>query len=401
MKTIAVIAEFNPFHNGHLHLIKTCKEQLKADRCLVIMSGDFVQRGAPAIMDKFTRTQMALSAGADAVFELPIYYSTGSAEYFARGSVSILDKLGLVDYLCFGSECDDIAALTRCAEALNNESDEYKKALSDNLQSGMSYPSARAKALSQVTKMDETLLSEPNNILAIEYIRAISEFNSKIIPFTVKRIGEGYNSDKLAPYASATAIRESLLSEKDLSKICSSVPDFCHEILGSYDGSYATANAFSEFLKYRLILEKNRGFEKYLDVTADLSNRISDAVEKAGTFDDFCSLIKSKNVTYSRVSRCLLHILLNITADNMQEYKEEGYTSYGRILGMKESSSDLIRDIKKTSSIPVFINLKEANSSLSPLQKRLFDETLTASELYNETFKKRSINEFRLKPLIV
>ena len=401
MKTIAVIAEFNPFHNGHLHLIKTCKESLKADRCLVIMSGDFVQRGAPAILDKFTRTQMALSAGADAVCELPIYYSTGSAEFFARGSISILDKLNTVDYLCFGSECGDIEILKKCADALNNESEEYKKSLSDNLQTGMSFPLARAKALSTATDLDQDILSEPNNILAIEYIRALTEFNSKIVPMTIKRIGEGYNSDKLAPSPSATAIREHVLSENNLSDISSSIPDFCFDIIKGYSGDFASVNGLSDILKYKLNLEKDNGFNQYLDVNSDLSSRICDVIEKAHTFDDFCNLIKSKNITYSRVSRCLLHILLNISAANMQEYRDDNYTSYGRILGMSKSSSDLIRHIKEASSIPVFLNLKEANSNLDSLQKRLFDETLTSSRIYNEIYKKSSANEFRLKPLVI
>ena len=147
MNTIGIIAEFNPFHNGHLHLIQKCKKLLNADRCIVVMSGDFTQRGAPSIVDKFTRTKMALSCGADVVLELPIYYALGSAEYFAKGAVSILNSLGCADYLCFGSECADVSHLTEIAKILNSEPDLYRTILEKEQKNGSSFAAARQKAL--------------------------------------------------------------------------------------------------------------------------------------------------------------------------------------------------------------------------------------------------------------
>ena len=179
MNTIGIIAEFNPFHNGHLHLIESCRQSLHADRVVVIMSGDFVQRGAPSVVDKFTRTRMALECGVDAVIELPVYYALSSAEFFAQGAVSILDKLGCIDYLCFGSECGDLSLLTDAARILNSEPDSFKDILGKELKNGVSYAAARETALLaclgcsvESEESAKSVLSEPNNILGVEYISA-------------------------------------------------------------------------------------------------------------------------------------------------------------------------------------------------------------------------------------
>ena len=193
-------------------------QETGADFCIVIMSGDFVQRGAPAIADKFTRTRMALQSGADLVLELPVYYSLGSAEYFAGGAVSILDSLGCIDYLCFGSESGNIKPLTQIAQVLAYEPEDFKTALSDELRSGQSFAKARQNALlSVLSKSSEqsnivSLLSSPNNILAIEYIKALIARNSSIVPFTIKRIGEGYNSSRKSEFSSASAIRDFIIA---------------------------------------------------------------------------------------------------------------------------------------------------------------------------------------------
>ncbi len=415
MKTIGIVAEFNPFHKGHLHLINKCMESLNADRCVVIMSGDFVQRGAPAIMDKFSRTKMALSCGVDLVLELPIYYSLGSAEYFAEGAVSILDSLGCIDYLCFGSECGDITLLTQIAELLSEESPEFKAELNNGLKNGLSFPVARTKALISVLSRNEgttadtlkELLTNPNNILAIEYLKALLRRNSKITPFTVKRIGEGYSSSEISEYSSATAIRELIFSTLDATSqpdntgLYNALPAQCADIITSYKGKFACSNDFSMLLSYKLALEKEDGFEKYLDITPDLSNKIVASIGEHESIDDLCLRLKSKEIAYSRISRSLMHILLNITGDSMSAFKEDNYTGYARILGAKKSSSDLIKCIRNASSIPVIGNLKEANDGLSPLQKELFDATITSSAIYSQLFWGKAINEYKQKLLLM
>ena len=297
MKTIAIIAEFNPFHNGHLHLIEACKKELNADNCIVIMSGDFVQRGAPAILDKFTRAKMALSCGADIVIELPVYYSTGSAEYFAMGAVSLISKIGIVDYLCFGSECGNIDELKGAAKILYNESAEYKEELSILLQNGKNYPSARAMAVEKVSGFDTAVLSSPNNVLGIEYIRAINALGSSVFPHTIKRIGEDYNSSKMTELAGASAIRAGLLNQESEKSLCISMPPACFDMIKKYKGKLATSNDLSHLLRYKLLLEKQSGFDKYLDISEDISNRIVSYIDNFKGYDDFCSLIKTKNIT--------------------------------------------------------------------------------------------------------
>ena len=406
MNTIGIIAEFNPFHNGHLHLIQKCKELLHADRVIVIMSGDFTQRGAPAFVDKFTRTKMALRCGADVVLELPIYYALGSAEYFAQGAVSTLNRLGCIDYLCFGSECADLSLLTETARILNDEPSSFRDTLSKELKKGLSYAAARQKALMTCLKekdisFPDSVLSSPNNILGIEYIRALLELNSPIKPFTIKREGEDYNSEALSELPSAKAIRSALLEKNDFSLLSSCIPPFCLNELKNYHGTFADSDDLSVLLHYKLLTERSNGYTVFQDVNEDLSNKIISNLEEFTCFGAFCEQLKSKDIAYSRISRVLCHILLNITSKNMDEYKNNGYTSYARILGMKKASSDIVKEMKASTKIPVIGNLKEAKESLtSDLEKRLFDETLTASILYFSIYKNTVLNEYRT-PLIL
>ncbi len=416
MNTIGIIAEFNPFHNGHLHLLNKCKEDLKADKCVVIMSGDFVQRGAPSVVDKFTKTKMALSCGADLVIELPLYYSLSSAEFFAKGAVSILDKSGIIDYLCFGSECGRLNVLNDIAKVLNDEPDEFKKYLNSNLKAGMSFAGARESALlsyiesERVSTNDHTssdeisdIVSNPNNILALEYIRALLSRQSSIVPYTIKRSGEGYHSDEINDLSSASAIRKILLAPRmDIFDVLKgSVPAPVLSLLEEKVLSFADTDSFSSLLFYKLCLEKENGYTRYLDISEDLSNKIMNNLEDYPGFDAFCTKLKSKDIAYSRISRALFHILLNMTDEKMNSYKEDDYTGYIRILGMKKDSSDLVKKLKENSKLPVIGNLKEVNSlTISKLQKDLFDETLLASKIYSQLFIKKPVNEYR-KPLIL
>ena len=197
MKITGIIAEYNPFHNGHLYQIKKARELTGADYIIVVMSGNLTQRGTPALIDKYSRAQMALSGGADLVIELPACYATASAEYFAMGAISILNQLGCVDSICFGSENGNIAMLTKIANALVSESEDFVQALKNNLKNGDTYPVARnaalAETISGITSYD-TILGFPNNILGIEYIKALIRQNSSIKPYTNLRIGADYHS---------------------------------------------------------------------------------------------------------------------------------------------------------------------------------------------------------------
>src|SRR5690554_4412644 len=194
MKVVGIIAEYNPFHNGHQHHILEAKKQTGADYVIVVMSGNFVQRGAPSIINKYSRAKAALESGADLVFELPVIYSTASAQYFSLGAISLLDKLGLVDYVCFGSESGDIESLTYIAKYLHNNSYEYNKDINNLMKNGITFPEARQIAIKNNNNtIDDNVISSPNNILGIEYIKAILELNSNIIPVSISRIESAYH----------------------------------------------------------------------------------------------------------------------------------------------------------------------------------------------------------------
>lgn len=417
MKTIGIIAEFNPFHNGHKYLIDKCKKDLHADRVVVVMSGDYVQRGAPAIIDKFTRAKCAINLGADLVIELPIYYSLGSAEYFAKGAVSILSGLGCIDYLCFGSEFPDVNKLYEISDIISNEPSVYKEVLSSCLKDGLSFPAARAKALNEQLKSSskgydqseyEELLSSPNTILGIEYLRALNKKNRFITPYAIQRVGRPFHSEELGSIPSAAGIRARLLSGlSDRVKLNAPflldgvMPRTSIESISGYEGRFMQSNDYSALLEYKLILEKAEGYTKYLDVTRDISNRIIANLDHIDGYSTFCSLLKTKNLVHTRISRCLMHILLNITEENMRQYKEDDFTAYARVLALRSSSSDLLKVIGENGSIPVLNRLKDADKLLSPLQKRLFDETLIASQIYNTLSCNGISSEYSLKQIVL
>ncbi|SDA68013.1 cytidyltransferase-like domain-containing protein [Butyrivibrio sp. INlla18] len=407
MKTVAVIAEFNPFHNGHNYILEKAKEITNAENVIVIMSGDFVQRGAPAFMDKFSRTICALNSGADLVLELPIYYSLGSAEYFAQGAVSILDRLGIVTDLVFGSECDDLALLSDIADILVKEPEEFKEKLQEQLKNGDSFALAREKAVLQALHTDDSkvkdILSSPNSILSLEYLKALKRLNSTIEPHTIKRVGSDYNSKELSNIPSATAIRSFIAKNgtKLQDELKEMVSKSSFDQIINYQGSFGNTDNFTKYLYYKIMQAGEKGLTEYLDINEELSNKILDAAQTFKTFDELCAKCKSKNMTYSRISRSLMHIVLDMKASNMEEYKADGYTGYARILGMKKDISPSIKTVKNIGNIKIFNQLKEAKENLSELEMRLLNETLFANKLYSLEFKGENVNEYRLQPIIL
>lgn len=367
MKTVGIIAEYNPFHNGHAYQLAAAKKMTGADYCIVVMSGDFVQRGTPAIMDKYIRTTSALLNGADLVLELPVYYSTGSAEYFAAGAVALLDKLGVTDTLCFGSECGDIHILSSLSKELLTESPEYKRVLKQHMKQGATYPQARNHALS-VTAPHLTsalsVLQSPNNILGLEYIKAIHKRQSKIQPYTLNRMGAGYHAASLeASYSSALAIRESIRQRKDIQYIREQIPDSVYSLMEeSFLHTFPILpDDLSAFLPYKLLLEQSRGYTVYLDIDASFSDRLIRKLSSYTDYSSFCDLLKTKNMTYTRVSRNLLHILLNICQKDMDTFCKEDYIYYARILGLKKEAEPLLGAVKERSSIPLLSKLADAD----------------------------------------
>lgn len=390
MRVCGIIAEYNPFHNGHLHHLKNSITLSDADYTIVVMSGNFMQRGTPALIDKYERTRAALSCGADLVVELPSYYATGSAEYFALGAVSLLDKLGVVSHLCFGSECGDMNFLTKIAQITDEESPKYQKCLQSHLRSGNSYPAARTAAIIEVCpelSARITSLTTPNNILGIEYIKNLKRLNSTITPLTLKRSGSDYHDKRLGiNQSSATALRQAIATGVILDDLREHMPTASYQTLQQYlqKNQPLFLNDFSEILYYKLLTEREKGFTEYIDVSQALSDRICKNLYHFDGFDAFCNLLKTKEVTYSRISRCLFHILLDMRMDELGTYILKcGVTPYARILGFKKSSSALLTEINLHSQIPLVTKLADAHKTLSSEAYDMLKKEVLINDIYS------------------
>lgn len=436
MKTVGLITEYNPFHNGHKYHMEEARRLSGADYVIVVMSGNFVQRGAPAVIDKYSRTEMALQQGADLVLELPVCYATGSAEFFAHGAVSLLDKLGVVDYLCFGSECGQLKLLMQVAKFLSTAPGSYQDSLRTCLKAGLTYPAARLKALTQSLEGPEAaeahllaqVLAEPNNILGIEYLKALLYFQSDIQPLTLKRISSHYHDIHLSGHlpgphsslseaqeaeaeqqeeiiSSATSVRRALQQEtasgRDLCQIKNSVPVEVFKMLQTSHTRTCpiTEEDFSALIKYRLLTEDRKTLSGYQDITGDLADRLKKIADYNKTISELAQDIKTKNMTLTRINRALLHLLLNIRTENVREYNKNGYTQYARILGLRKQSSTLLRQIEEVCRLPLLTRVSNAKELLPSLGLQMLSEDITAAHLYNqavyEKYHSAILNEYR------
>lgn len=421
MKVVGLITEYNPFHNGHKYHIDEAKKVTGADYVIAVMSGNFVQRGTPAVLDKYSRTKMALNNGIDLVLELPVCYATASAEYFAHGAVSLLERLGIVDSLCFGSECGDITLLKEATDFLLNAPPSFDKKLQTFLREGLTYPAARGRALQQ--QLDEQpsnystaladVLTEPNNILGIEYMKALNRLNSKITPRTIQRIAAHYHAPDLSnesassvQISSATAIRRAIFSkglEADnyFEEIRHSVPADVFQILREHHQlRYPISEEdFSQAIKYKLLYESKDTLCEYLDISEDLAERLLKHSNCHLTIFDLAQDIKTKNLTLTRINRALLHMLLNIKADTVAEYNQMGYAQYARVLGVKKESSHLLRKIEQTERIPIITKVSKAAQQLSPAALKMLQEDILAAHLYNlavyDKYGTSIVNEYK------
>lgn len=391
MKTVGIIAEYNPFHNGHAYLLSKAKEVTGADYCIVVMSGDFVQRGAPALMNKYLRTEIALRNGADIVLELPVCYSLSSAEYYASGAVALLDKLGVTDTLCFGSECGDIKLLSEFASQLLSESKKFKSVLNLHLRSGMSYPNARNMALQASAPHLSSqigIMSGSNNILGIEYCKALSRRASSIVPYTIRRTGACYHDASLdAGYSSALAIRSALAATGELSSIQDQVPLSAYTLMEDHYGAdYPIfSDDLSTLLHYQLLSELPDGYTSHPDIDQKLSDRIAKMLPQYQDFHTFCELLNTKNRTYTRIARSMMHILLHIQEEEMTTYCEEDYIFYARMLGFRKDAKPLLSAIKENSAVPLISKLADADALLTPTGREMLTKDIFASHIYQLT----------------
>lgn len=412
MKVLGIITEYNPFHNGHKHHIEEARKVTGADYVIAVMSGSFVQRGNPAIVSKYDRSLMALNNGVDLVLELPTCYATGSAQYFALGAVALLNQLGIVDYICFGSECGDIKALEEASGIFYNPTEDFQSLLYSYIRDGFSYPAARARAAqhplgSEAESKNNNLakvISEPNNILGIEYINALKQTGSLIKPITIKRYMAHYHDEEPgASISSATAIRRVLendpsaeiLSAKD------SIPQNVYDyFLNNYNVTYPiNIEDFSGIIKYKLLSESSSELSSYLDLSSDIADRIKNIDIQGLSIADLLQTIKTKNLTLTRVSRALIHVLLNIRKEEFQEYIENDIVYYIRILGMKKEASHLVRRIKSHGGLPVITKLAGSDKQLNIPGSRMLNQDIFATHLYNQAvydkFRTPISNEYK------
>ena len=392
MKVAGLITEYNPFTQGHAWHLAKARELTGADYCVAVMSGDYVQRGEPAIFAKHARTRMALAAGVDAVFELPVDTATGSAEFFAAGAVSLLDSLGCVDTLVFGSERGEIEPFLRLTPLLCREDSHFQEILRRGLRGGLSFPAARARALREICKgefpsHDQELLDSPNNILGLEYCKALYRQGSAISPLTVKRQGAGYHDPSLEPesFPSASALRRLLRPEEKKapqfpealeSLIPASLHPLYKELLGS--GGPLFGEDFSLLLFTKILERDARELEAIWDLSPELASRIKRLSPSFSGWTSFTAAVKTRDLTQTRVQRALLHLLLDLRGWQPP--------AWARLLGFRRESAPLLSAIKRQSKIPLITKLADARELLSPEAFCQLEKTAGASQLYQAVY---------------
>lgn len=391
MKVTALITEYNPFHNGHAYHIEQARRITGADFIVVVMSGNFVQRGEPAVFDKSLRTEMALRCGADLVLEIPTRFACGSAEYFAEGAVSLLNGLGCVNYLCFGSEAGTLSILSEISDILTEEPQLYQSALQHTLKKGVGFPAAREAALANILCCIDSfspaqlheLLIQPNNILGIEYLKALKKSCSSITPVTIQRIGNHYHDTKTTgQFVSATALRQQIFKQpSDPTALSPYIPVDALAVLPPFPLAVCLDD-FSQMLHYRLLTASDwHVFADCFDVPEDLARRIFSMRYKFTTFTEFVILLQTRNYTASSVRRALLHILLQLPAEPQIRTAE-----YARILGFRRVSAALLHAIKENGQLPLLSKPATAPilfaAQQNPLAVQLFTEDIRSSELY-------------------
>lgn len=393
MHITAIITEYNPFHNGHLYQIKQIKKKHPDGKIIIVMSGNFAQRGIPCVTDKYTRAEMALASGVDLVLELPVVYATSSAERFAQSAVGILHKTGIVNELCFGSETPNLEAMETLAQLLLEEPEEVSSHIKMLLNQGISYPQARMDAcIRYIRNTSETispspeelisLLSQPNNILGIEYTKALKQYNSSIKPFALQRKTAQYHDLTVeGPIASASAIRSSInLQRTDAIK--EAMPSSAFELLKPAMQNPVTLEDASSIFHYKMIMSEVEDLYAIWDVP----NHLCHSLHHAGlAFHDLPTIIDevtSKTYTRATVQRAILHLLLDIKTQDMLKFKSVDSTPYIRMLACKSDSRDVLARLTKNATVPVIINPAKAYTLLDPLAKCLLDYELRASKLY-------------------
>ena len=392
---LGIVSEYNPFHNGHIHHLQVSKQLTKTDFTVAVMSGNFVQRGDTALVDKWTRTEMALKSGIDLVIELPTVYALSSAENFADGAVKILNSLGVVDFISFGSEIGEITPLLEVANVLYKEPKEFSSLITTQLRSGLSYPKAREIALSQFfgsSKKYSSIVSNPNNILGVEYLKSLKKHRSHIRPLTIKRDYADYNStQEKNGIASATAIRTMIQNKKNVHRV---VPYETYELLEKCkeEGKIVPSLAvFEKEIIYTLRKMTLSEIADLPDVSEGLENKIKAAANNVNSLEELIAAIKSKRYTQSRIQRILLYALLDISKKDINQSKR--VTPYIRVLGFNKHGKRIISAIAAANpKLKIIVSVKKfLENSTDNTLKNMISKDILATNIYTLGYKKDSI----------
>ena len=449
MKVLGIVAEYNPFHNGHMYHIEQSKKLTGCDYVVCVMSGNFIQRGEPAIINKFARTEIALNSGVDLVVELPVPFSMSSAEYFAFGAVKLLDSLGIVDCISFGSEHGEVNELLSIAKLLCEEPEEFKQYLAAELKAGLSFPAARQNAIEQyfsdksLQANIHELLSSSNNILGVEYLKALIRLNSAIKPYTVKRVSNTYNEEHLTgAISSATAIRRSIMScDCSITQHYSAIPEACTQypdrnhgacsqhpyeaVVESSQYAYAVPEIAYRILEREfaagrgpvskedfelIILSMLRSMNTQLiaklpGISEGLEYRLKSAALEAGSINELLDLASTKRYTRTRLQRTIMSLLTGLTQQDLQEFMTYGGPQYARILGFNNNGKELLSKAKRNSCIPIITKTKDALRTCNPLLKKMLEIENVATNNYVLAYKDSALRvsgqEYTSKLVIV
>lgn len=387
-RVLGIIAEYNPFHNGHLYQIEEAKKQTGADYVVAVISGNFTQRGNTSLVNKWVKTNMALQSGVDIVIELPTVYSISSAENFAEGAIKILDSLKVVDTLCFGTETADFAALNNIANVLYNEPKEYVSLLNHELGKGVSYPKARESALMMYLndiKRYANILSGSNNILAIEYLKALKKLKSSMKPFSIQRKKVYYNDERIVDeFASSTAIRK-LVSREQYDEIRKVIPASSYMLLKEEirKGSFVLdILKFEKEILYNLRKMTISEIAELQDVTEGLEHVIKNAANSCNSILDLMDMVKSKRYTQTRIQRILLYALLGITKKDMINAKK--LIPYTRVLGVNKNGKEILSEICKINRrINIITSVKKFEDvNMNKSLKEMLEKDIFATNVY-------------------
>ncbi|MBO1004918.1 nucleotidyltransferase [Pseudogracilibacillus auburnensis] len=383
MRSMGIVAEYNPFHNGHQFQLNQAKELSQSDVTIAIMSGNFLQRGEPALVSKWARTQMAIKGGVDLVFELPYAFSVHKAETFAYGAIYILNAMGCKN-VCFGSESGEIDQFYTTLQFIKENQQRYDEYIHSFMKEGMSYPASLSASFKKLNPDIHTVdLSKPNNILGYHYILAASRINPQIIFNTVQRKGATHHDKSFTDekIASATSIRESLFNEGQLKNIKPYVPETTMSLLNEYIQNFGQIHKWEQYwpyLQYKLLTMSNVELKEIYEVEEGLENRLLKAAPIADSFLSFMESIKTKRYTWTRLQRICVHILTNTKKETVQGLKD--HPTYARLLGMNEHGRNYLNKIKKDVNIPILANA-------SAFKDEMLTMDLKAANIYAQVLK--------------